>query len=306
MFRGFGHPRKGQDDMARRFARALGVITAGVMALGVLLPATASAADSIYWSQESGSGSIRFGSLTGSPPPAQTLLNDGGLPCGIDLTLRPGRSGRSTGPTGTAAPTASCPRISTALVPRHCSPSLGTSAASRLIPRLARSTGPTSVTNEIWRGNERYRCRASEYTDLPNSAPSGVAIDPANNALYWTNQFSDEVRVGSLDGSDPAQTLFGPLTGEDNPIGVAVYSGKVYWTNLYTGEVRSGNVNGLGDPETLFTSPLASGPSIDPWRVRSTGQAGTPTRGSSPATLTARSVSRPCSTTREHRSSPRS
>ena len=65
MLRGFGHPRKGQDDMARRFARALGVITAGVVALGVLLPATASADDSIYWSRETDPDSIRFGPLTG-------------------------------------------------------------------------------------------------------------------------------------------------------------------------------------------------------------------------------------------------
>ena len=68
--------------MARRFARVLGVAAAGVMALGVLLPATASADDSIYWSREDGSNSIRFGPLTGSTP-AQTLFDDGGAPCGI-------------------------------------------------------------------------------------------------------------------------------------------------------------------------------------------------------------------------------
>ena len=68
--------------MLRRFARVLGVAAAGLMALGVLMPATASADDSIYWSREDGSNSIRFGPLTGSTP-AQTLFDDGGAPCGI-------------------------------------------------------------------------------------------------------------------------------------------------------------------------------------------------------------------------------
>ena len=94
-----------------------------------------------------------------------------------------------------------------------------------------------------------------------------MAIDPANNKIYWTNQFADQVRVANLDGTGVASTLFGDgalvETDEDNPIGVAVYSGKVYWTNLYTGQVRSGNVDGSG-VTTLFTSPQASGPSIDP------------------------------------------
>ena len=119
--------------------------------------------------------------------------------------------------------------------------------------------GPTSLDPVFLNGTDAELL----YEDDPGSAPSGVAIDPANNALYWTNQFTDEVRVGSLNGSVPAQTLFGPLTGEDNPIGVAVYSGKVYWTNLNTGQVRSGNVDGSG-VTTLFTTPQAAGPAIDP------------------------------------------
>ena len=86
MGRGFGHPRKGKDDMARRFAIVLGVAAVAVMALGVLLPASASADDSIYWSREDGSNSIRYGPLSGDnggSTPAQTLFDDGGAPCGI-------------------------------------------------------------------------------------------------------------------------------------------------------------------------------------------------------------------------------
>ena len=71
--------------MAKRFAIVLGVAAAGVMALGALLPTIVSADDSIYWSQEQGSQSIRHGLLTGDnggATPAQTLFDDGS-PCGI-------------------------------------------------------------------------------------------------------------------------------------------------------------------------------------------------------------------------------
>src|SRR5262245_66324823 len=62
--------------------------TAGLLAVlvALLLPASASAADSIYWSREQGNDSIRFGPLTGDnggSTPAQTLFDDGGAPCGI-------------------------------------------------------------------------------------------------------------------------------------------------------------------------------------------------------------------------------
>ena len=54
---------------------------AGLFAVlaALLLPATASAADSIYWSRERGSDSIRVGNLDGTPA-ASTLFNDGGCP----------------------------------------------------------------------------------------------------------------------------------------------------------------------------------------------------------------------------------
>ena len=74
--------------MARRFAKVLGVAAVALMALGVLLPATASADDSIYWSREASDDSIRFGPLTGNNGPGATApprpcSSDGGAPCGI-------------------------------------------------------------------------------------------------------------------------------------------------------------------------------------------------------------------------------
>ena len=71
--------------------------TAGLLAVlvALLLPASASAADSIYWSNEDGSNSIRYGPLSGDnggSTPAQTLFNDGGRPCGVALNPAAGKA----------------------------------------------------------------------------------------------------------------------------------------------------------------------------------------------------------------------
>ena len=255
--------------MARRFARVLGVAAAGVIGLGVLLPATASADDSIYWSREQGSDSIRFGPLTGeSPGPvppaisAKTLFDDGGAPCGIAANPAAGKIYWANWNAGEI-------RVG----------NLNGTGASTLFAEPGNNLCGVAVdptagkiywanfsTNEIRVGNLNGTGTASTlFTDPGGSAPSGVAIDPANNKIYWTNQFSDEVRAGNLDGSGIAATLFG---GEDNPIGVAVdpAAGKIYWTDLNSGTVRVGPVGGstVGDAQTLFNSPTPSGPAIDP------------------------------------------
>ena len=43
--------------------------------------------------------------------------------------------------------------------------------------------------------------------DAPGNHLCGVALDPANNRIYWANFSTDEIRRGNLDGSG-ASTLF--------------------------------------------------------------------------------------------------
>jgi DNA-binding beta-propeller fold protein YncE len=248
--------------MARRFVRVLGVAAAGVMALGVLLPATASADDSIYWSREDGSNSIRFGPLTGSTP-AQTLFDDGGAPCGIAANPAAGKiywANWSTGEIRVANLDGTLGSASTLFAEP------GNLCGVAVDPAAGKIYWANFSTNEIRVGNLNGTGTASTlFTDPGGSAPSGVAIDPANNKIYWTNQFSDEVRAGNLDGSGLAQTLF---SGEDNPIGVAANpaAGKIYWTDLNAGTVRVGPLGGstVGAAQTLFNSSTPSGPAIDP------------------------------------------
>ena len=251
--------------MARRFAIVLGMAATGVMAHGALLAATASAADSIYWSSETGSESIRQGPLTGDnggSTPAQTLFDDDGRPCGIALDPAAGKIYWATWDkgeirvanldgTGTASTLFAAP---------------GNNLCGVAVDPAARKIYWANFsTNEIRVGNLNGTGASALFTDPGGSAPSGVAIDPANNKIYWTNQFSDEVRVGNLDGSGTAQTLF---SGEDNPIGVAAdpAAGKIYWTDLNSGTVRVGPLGGstVGVAQTLFNSGAPSGPAIDP------------------------------------------
>ncbi len=152
--------------------------------------------------------------------------------------------------------------------PRPCSTAVRARYAGwRSTPRRTRSTGPTSAptrsASATWTDRAPPRpCSQSR----PEARPSGVAIDPATNKIYWTNQFTDQVRVGNLDGSGTASTLFGGAN-EDNPIGVAIdpAAGKIYWTNLNSGTVRVGTWTASGTASTLFGSENSpGGVAIDP------------------------------------------
>ena len=236
--------------------------TAGLLAVlvALLLPASASAADSIYWSNEDGSNSIRYGPLSGDnggSTPAQTLFNDGGRPCGVALNPAAGKAYWANWDSGEI-------RVG----------NLDGTGANTLFddgfvnvcgvavdPANNKIYWANFSTQQIRVGNLDGTGTASTlFTDPGGSDPSGVAIDPADNKIYWTNQHSHQVRVGNLDGTGSASTLFGgdatvPTT-ENNPIGVAVdpAAGKVYWTNLVGGQVRVGPLGGssVGQPSTLF------------------------------------------------------
>ena len=84
----------------------------------------------------------------------------------------------------------------------------------------------------------------------------GVAINPAANKIYWADFGNDKIRVGNLDGTGTATTLFSTL---DAPSGVAIdpAAGKIYWTDQFADTVEVANLDGTGTPAILF------GPSVD-------------------------------------------
>lgn len=108
--------------------------------------------------------------------------------------------------------------------------------------------------------------------------PTGVAIDPAAGAIYWSDAGTGQIRVGHLDGHGAPRTLF---AGESAPTGVAVdpVHHVIFWTDYDTnwnvnqpGSVRMGRLapsgwSAIGRASTLFSGqhqPL--GVTVDPQR----------------------------------------
>ena len=102
------------------------------------------------------------------------------------------------------------------------------------------------------------------YTEPVGSVPTGIAIHPPNNRIYWTNQFgipNGQVRVACLDGSvncgvgpTPPTTLFG--TSVVHPVGVAVDSSanKIYWCEDSPSAIMVGDSLGAGSATPLYTA----------------------------------------------------
>ena len=84
------------------------------------------------------------------------------------------------------------------------------------------------------------------------SAPFGVAIDPATGKLYWADYTAGAIRVANLNGAGSPQNLY---TGENSPQGIAIdpAAGKLYWAETGAGAIRVANLDGTGSPTTLFS-----------------------------------------------------
>ena len=216
-------------------------LLAGLAAL--LVPAAASAADSIYWGNEF--SALRSGNLDGTG--AQDVV--AGKPCGVAIDSAAGKIYWANWDPG---------KIQRADLDvtdaDNDGPDVETlfDAPGNHLCGVAVDPANNEIfwanysSNEIRVGNLDGTGASTLFTDPGGSAPSGVAIDPTAGKIYWTNQFSDQVRVGNLDGSGTASTLFGSgaavPTVERNPIGVAINpaAGKIYWTDLGSGRSGSG------------------------------------------------------------------
>ena len=136
--------------------------------------------------------------------------------------------------------------------PRPCSTTGVVLAGWRSTPRPARPTGRTGTRGRS--GSATWTARvANTLFDDGFVNVCGVAVDPANNKIYWANFSTQEIRVGNLDGTGTASTLFTDPGGSD-PSGVAIdpADNKIYWTNQHSHQVRVGNLDGTGSASTLF------------------------------------------------------
>src|SRR5947209_440546 len=112
--------------------------------------------------------------------------------------------------------------------------SLMASAAASAADRVYWSSFVSS--GEIRVGNLNGAGTPADVFATTESAPFGVAIDPAAGKLYWANNNSGKIRVGNLNGSGTPADLF-PTT-ESGPSGVAIdpAAGKIYWANYTSGK----------------------------------------------------------------------
>src|SRR5438067_188926 len=136
--------------------------------------------------------------------------------------------------------------------------SLMASAAASAADRVYWSSFVSS--GEIRVGNLNGAGTPADVFATTESAPYGVAIDPAAGKIYWANNNSGKIRVGNLNGGGTPADLF-PSTAENPPV-VAVVppAAKSFWPNYYSGKIRVGNLNGGGTPADLFPSTTENNP----------------------------------------------
>ena len=232
-------------DQGRAFRRAalLGTL------VFLLLPAAASAADTIHWASES--GFVGVGNLDGSGT-ASTLFGSEGGPCGVAIDSYKEKIYWANFSSGTIR-VANLDGSGTAstLFGSEGSPcGVAIDPAAGKIYWANFSSGTIRVANLDGSGTA-----STLFGSEAN--PIGVAIDPAANKIYWADLGSccsgpGTIRVGNLDGSGTASTLFG---GEAGPAGVAIdpAANKIYWANFGPGVIRVGNLDGSGTATDLFT-----------------------------------------------------
>ena len=224
----------------------------------LLLPASASAADSIYWASES--GFVGVGNLDGSGT-AATLFGSEGGPCGVAIDPAADKIYWTNFSSGTVR-VANLDGTGTASTLTNAS-SEGNPCGVAVDPAANKIYWANYSSGTIRVGNLDGSGTAATLFGS-EGGPSGVAIDPAANKIYWTNQTSGTVRVANLDGSGTAATLFG---SESNPIGLAIdpAANKIYWANLSSGAIRVANLDGSGTASDLFGGEASpAGVAIDP------------------------------------------
>jgi low density lipoprotein receptor-related protein 5/6 len=88
------------------------------------------------------------------------------------------------------------------------------------------------------------------------SDPTGIALDVANEKMYWTDPVDDKIYRANLDGTDQEDLI---TTGTNHPYGIALdlVAKKMYWTDVIDNTIYRANldgtgketvVSGLGDP----------------------------------------------------------
>jgi DNA-binding beta-propeller fold protein YncE len=228
--------------------RIVSSLAALCCALALLFAASASAADSIYWS-DSGGDSIARASLAGG--------------AGANLSFSPVSPSR---PLGTAIDSAT----GKLYWGNELGGSIGVSnldgSESEVLDTGAAHVGrPQGLAIDPANGKIYWGDTETEtidYADLDGSgggelnitgAPpvdnaEHIVIDPQAGRLYWSSFFNSKIGYANLDGTGGGEFPISAGLVVDNPSGVAIdaATGLLYWANYYADTIVYENLDGVG------------------------------------------------------------
>ena len=92
-------------------------------------------------------------------------------------------------------------------------------------------------------------------------SPVGIALDPGNEHIYWSEPWGRVIKRSRLDGSEVVVVL----SGLDFPWGLALDhgAGKLYWSEPFRMEIRCANLDGSENREVLRTGHEIRGIALD-------------------------------------------
>ncbi len=138
------------------------------------------------------------------------------------------------------------------IVADTCPPSLGPGKACTVSVRFA-PIGAGTVTATLRAANKRGTASAADQL-----TGTGRRLGSTLEHLYWTTS-DGSIVVGSLSGS-PLTT---PISGENQPIYLAVDSGSIYWGNFADGTINKAALGGGGRTTLATGQSLPGGVAVD-------------------------------------------
>ena len=85
--------------------------------------------------------------------------------------------------------------------------------------------------------------------------PSGIAIDPYEEKMYWADDTARKIRRANLDGSEVEDLVTRGLSSPEN-MALDVEAGKMYWTDWGTKRIQRANLDG-SEVEDIVTRGLS-------------------------------------------------
>ena len=243
-----------------------------VASLAALLPASARAADEVYWANQFGN-KISFARLDGSG--GGDLTTTGAtvdFPSGVALDPAAGRIYWAN----LHLTTFNADSISFARLDGSGGGDLTTTGATldgaygvALDPAAGRIYWANAVGERI----SFARLDGSGGGDLTTTGatvdrPVGVALDPAAGRIYWANRDGGKISFARLDGSGGGDLTTTGAT-VDGPTGVALdpAAGRIYWATQFGNKISFARLDGSGGGDLTTTGATVASPygvALDP------------------------------------------